>query len=239
MKKRLSTSAGLIVVLCAQAVAAQEVTPPPPAASPWSVAVVMGARYHWDGSRDAFSRETVGFASGVIVGRALTSPALPVELALELGFEAESNQGSLHQAWATRITSLAPSAGLSLRWRARPWLLPYVRVHAGATWHEVSLEANDGGGFLDGSAWGFQGSAALGLMFQTGTFAREGAFRAVRFAATIEGGAVYAAPVGITVQPRAPTDERVAADRLPASAVRVGDLDTSGSFVRVGVGFRF
>lgn len=223
---------------CAGSAAAQEV-PPPPADSPWHVSLVMGARYHLDGSRDAFSSETVGFASGVMLGRALTSPASRVELAVELGFEAEANQGDLHQAWSTRITSLAPSAGLSLRVRALRWLLPYVRVHAGATWHEVSLDANDGSGTLDGSAWGFQGSAGLGLMLQTGTFAREGAFRALRFAFTLEGGAVYAMPVTLEVAPRAPSDEQLASDRLPVQRVRLGELDTSASYVRAGVGFRF
>lgn len=223
---------------CAGSAAAQEVTPPP-AASPWHASLVMGARYHLDGSRDAFSSESVGFASGLILGRVLTAPGSRVELAAELGFEGESNKGELHQAWTTRVTSLAPSAGLSLRVRTVSWLLPYLRVHAGATWHDVSLDSQDGSGTLDGSAWGFQGSAGLGLMFQTGTFAREGAFRALRFAFTIEGGAVYAMPVTLEVAPRAPSDEQLANDRLPVQRVRLGELDTSASYVRVGVGFRF
>lgn len=226
------------LLLRAGAAAAQQ-DPPPPAASPWHLSVVMGARYHLDGSRDAFSSETVGLASGLIFGRVVTSPASRVELAAELGFEAEANTGALHQAWNTRITSLAPSAGLSLRVRALRWLLPYARVHAGATWHEVSLDAHDGSGTLDGSAWGFQGSAGLGLMLQSGTFAAEGALRALRFAFTIEGGAVYATPVTLEVAPRAPSDEARASDRLPVQRVRLGALDTSASYVRVGVGFRF
>lgn len=223
---------------CAGSAAAQEVATPP-AASPWHVSLVLGARYHLDGSRDAFSSETVGFASGVILGRALTAPGSRVELAAELGFEGESNKGSLHQAWTTRVTALMPSAGVSLRVRTVRWLLPYLRVHAGATWHDVSLDAQDGSGTLDGSAWGFQGSAGLGLMFQTGTFAREGAFRALRFAFTIEGGAVYAMPVTLEVVPRAPADAQRASDRLPVQRVRLGELDASASYVRVGVGFRF
>lgn len=210
-----------------------------PTPSPWSVMATGGPRYYLDGSRDAFSRQTVGFAGGFIAGRTVTSAELPIELAVELGFEAEAGEGTLHQAFTTRIGSLAPSLGLSLRWRARRWLLPYVRVQGGATWHSVSLEARDGTGAFDGGAWTFQASAGLGLMFQTGTFADTGAFRTTRFAFSIEGGAVYAMPAEISVETRAPSDERLARDRIAAPAVRLGALDTSATYVRLGVGLRF
>lgn len=220
----------------AQSAAAQEV---PHTASPWSISLVMGPRYHLHGSRDAFSGTTVGFAPGLILSRDLLSESSRLELAVELGYEVEANTGTLHQAWRTGITMVTPFAGLSLRVRALRWLLPFVRVHAGAAWHEVKLDANDGSGTLEANGWGFQGSASLGLMFQTGTFAREGAFRRVRLAFTLEGGAVYSAPVTLELAPQRPGDERVAADRLPVQRVRLGDLDVSASFVRLGVGFRF
>lgn len=219
-----------------QTAAAQEISH---TASPWYVGVLLGPRYHLDGSRDAFSRETVGFAPGLIVARDLLSEGSRVELAAEIGFDIEANTGSLHQAWRTRVSTFTPVAGFSLRYRALKWLLPYLRVNAGAALHEVSLEGTDSSGTLEGSAWGFQGTAGLGLMFQTGTFARDGAFRRVRLAFTLEGGAVYNAPVSIEVAPRAPADEREAADRLPVQRVRLGELDTSATYVRVGVGFRF
>lgn len=207
--------------------------------SPWYVGLALGARYHLHGSRDAFSSETVGFASGLIVGRELLAESSRLELAVELGYEIEANTGSLHQNWRTQITSVTPMAGLNLRVRLLPWLLPFVRVHAGATWHEVQLDGFDSATPLDGSAWAFQGSAGLGLMFQTGTFAREGRFRRLRLAFSLEGGAIYTAPTAIEVGPRAPSDERAAADRIPVRRVRLGDLDTSASYVRFTVGFRF
>lgn len=207
--------------------------------SPWSVSVVLGPRYHLHGSRDAFAGATVGFAPGLIVSRDLLPERSRLELAVELGFDAEADTGSLHQAWRTRITSVSPFAGLSLRVRALRWLLPFVRVHAGAAWHEVALDANDGSGVMTAEAWGFQGSASAGLMFQTGTFAREGAFRRVRLAFTIEGGAMYSAPVTLQSAPQRPQDQRTADDLLPVQRARLGDLDISASFVRLGAGFRF
>jgi len=236
VKTRTMTLVLVAALGCAGGAAAQDVAP---AASPWSVTAVVGARYHLDGSRDAFSGETVGFATGVIAGRALTAAGAPVELAAELGFEVESNEGTLHQAWRTRVTTLSPTAGLSLRVRALRWLLPFVRVHAGAAWHDLALDARDGSGALEGSVWGFQGSAGLGVMLQSGTFSDAGAFRAVRFVFTLEGGGVYASPVTASVAPRAPDDARRAQDRIPVAPVRLGALDASATYVRVGVGFRF
>lgn len=227
----------IAALACAGSAAAQEV-PTTVASSPWHVSLIAGPRYHLDGSRDAFSSETVGFASGVLLGRVLAAPGR-LEVAAELAFEGETNRGELHQAWTTQVTALTPTAGLSLRVRTVRWLLPFVRLHVGATWHDVSLDARDGSGVLEGSAWGFQGSAGLGLMLQSGTFARSGAFRAMRFAFTIEGGSVYASPVTLEVAPRAPSDAQRAADRLPVQPVRLGALDTSAIYVRLGLGFRF
>lgn len=236
----MKTYAMTLALACAltvtQRAAAQDVSH---TASPWYVGVVAGPRYHLDGSRDAFSGTTVGGAVGLLVSRDLLPASTRWELAVELGAEVEANTGELHQAWRTTVSSVAPFAGVSVRFRLLRWLLPYLRVNAGGTWHEVSLDAMDGSGALAGGAWGFQGSAGLGLMFQTGTFAREGAFRRVRFAFTLEGGAVYASPVTLEVEPRAPSDERAAADRLPVQRVRLGELDTSASYIRLGVGLRF
>lgn len=220
----------------AQPAAAQEVSH---TASPWAVSVVVGPRYHLSGSRDAFSSETVGFAPGFVLSRDLLPGSSRLELAAEIGFDAEANTGSLRQSWRTSVTSFSPFAGVAVRFRALRWLLPYVRVHAGAVVHDVRLDPNDNSGALEASAWGFQGTAGLGLMFQTGTFAREGAFQRVRFAFTLEGGAVYSSPVTLEAGPRAPSDARAAADRLPVSRVRLGDLDASATYVRLGIGFRF
>ncbi len=220
----------------AQPAAAQEV---PHTASPWSVSVVLGPRYHLSGSRDAFSSETVGFAPGFVLSRDLLPGSSRLELAAEIGFDAEANTGSLHQSWRTSVTSFSPFAGVAVRFRALRWLLPYARVHAGAVVHDVRLDPNDNSGVLEASAWGFQGTAGLGLMFQTGTFAREGAFQRVRFAFTLEGGAVYSTPVTLEAGPRAPSDERAAADRIQVPRVRLGELDGSATYVRLGIGFRF
>ncbi|MFO0625806.1 MAG: hypothetical protein U0325_09345 [Polyangiales bacterium] len=236
MKTLAPALALTLVVGVAQPAAAQEV---PHTASPWSVSVVLGPRYHLSGSRDAFSSETVGFAPGFVLSRDLLPGDARVELAAEVGFDVEANAGSLHQAWRTTVSSFSPFAGLALRVRALRWLLPYVRVHAGGVIHDVRLDPNDNSGVLEASAWGFQGTAGLGLMFQTGTFAREGAFRRVRLAFTLEGGAMYSTPVTLEAGPQAPSDARAAADRLPVPRVRLGDLDNSATYVRLGVGFRF
>ncbi len=225
-----------LVLGYAQPAAAQEVAH---TASPWAVSVVAGPRYHLSGTRDALSSETVGFAPGFVLSRDLLPGSSRLELAAEIGFDAEANTGSLRQSWRTSVSSFSPFGGIAVRFRALRWLLPYVRVHAGAVLHDVRLDPNDNSGVLEASAWGFQGTAGLGLMFQTGTFAREGAFQRVRFAFTLEGGAVYSSPVTLEAGPRAPSDARAAADRLPVARVRLGDLDTSATYVRLGVGFRF
>lgn len=233
MKPQWFTALALCVLGYADPAAAQAPTP-----SPWMVSVTFGPRYHFDGSRAAFSREEVGFAGGVLLGRTLTPASLPVELAVELGFESERNTGELRRAFTTRVNSLAPSLGVSLRWRALRWLLPFARIHAGATRHEVSLETQGGDDALSGGAWTFQGSAGLGLMFQTGTFSDAGFFRSTRFVFTLEGGVAYTMPAEIAVTPRV-TDERLAQDRIATTAVRLGDLDTSAGYLRFGLGLRF
>lgn len=228
---RAAVIAGLCVGLCAATAHAED------GPSPWAVSLEAGARWHLDAGWDAVSSaEAVPFG-GVGVARDLTPSNGRFVLAVDAGYTYAAGARRLYARWDAVGKEHAMLAGVSLRVRALSWLLPYARLSAGAMYTAVRFD--DGAQALDADGWAPLGGAGLGVTLQTGELFPTGGGRAGRFAFSVEGGMLLAPSQTFTANPRAPSDETLANDRLPTTGVRLGDLNNSAPYLRVSAAFRF
>ena len=83
--------------------------------APWRVSVEAGARWHHDGGLDAFGSSRSPVVTGLMVARDLVRVGDRATLSLDVGWNAESFEGRLRDALATRLTTHTMSAGVTLR----------------------------------------------------------------------------------------------------------------------------
>ena len=205
--------------------------------APWRVSVETGARWHRDSGLDAFGSSRSPVVTGLMVARDLVRVGDRATLSLDVNWNAESFEGRLRDALATRLTTHTMSAGVTLRVRARWWLEPYARLAAGAMYSDLRLTPESDtsqGGALTGDAWTFVGTGGVGVQVTTAPF-----LGPLRLAVAIEGGYQLALTQDLRVHPQALANDAAQADRLPVADTSLGSLNQSGGYLRGVFGLRF
>lgn len=209
--------------------------PAPEPKLPLTLSVDSHLQWHQDRSYRLFGTDRTGAAGGL-------SAALEVRRLgrgiLDLGAGLHGGGGSSRggEIGETDLSLLTPSLSATLRWPVGRWLQPQVRVAADLTWARLRLTMGEGS-VLEDRAWSPGASAGAGLRLQTPTMSTglRGGTWGLAVALIVEGGMHVGAPLSFQVARPKPADEKVAADRIPAASVPVGDLGRVEPYLRISL----
>ena len=204
--------------------------------APWRVGISLGARFHADSSVDAFASGRSQFASGLSLSRDVATFRERGTVAVDLDWSMETLDGGFGQAFHTRLSAHALTAGLSVRWHVARWFEPYARASVGAGYSDLALtpQASSNASALAGDAWTLLGTAGAGVQLTTGTFLRR-----ARFVFAVEAGGVFAMSQTMRVAHDAAHPGSTPADALPVGATTLGGLNLGGGSFKMLVGLRF
>jgi hypothetical protein len=128
------------------------------------------------------------------------------------------------------------------RWRQGSVIQPYLLAAAGITHAELAIESNYSYGDLRGQANAGFGRAGGGLRFVPGfLMIKKRGQPLLGFTLTIEAGGVVGSKLGFDLRSdsRAPGARVVAGDPIAIDPVKAGDLGTTATYARMGVGLVF
>jgi hypothetical protein len=221
--------AALPLALAATASAQPTLIAQPDLRHPLTLSVDVEPQWQRDRSYDHFKHDDPD--RGV---SALLEVARLARGTLSLGAGLHGNDLANGGPAAPDIGFLVPSVSALLRWSPHRWIEPHVRLSADLTHAHLTLDLRDGNIYED-SRWSAGGSAGAGLRLRTGTLATalNGGRLGLTGALIVEGGVHLGQPLSFEVTRRTPADARIAADRLPASSTRIGDLGRSHAYLRI------
>jgi len=221
----------------------EDVSEPIGLAGRLAINATLDVLWYLDTANDAFARSRGLTSGGFSV--ALTTIDLSRQLLLDfgLGWRTESSQTVVLQAFNALYESHATYVDATLRFELTPWFVPRARVSAGLQYLSATLSNNVGSSPLDGGAFAFVSSVGAGVellgRLGAGLTSRESRTAALTLALIVEGGLVVGTNTSLTVTPREPVDDEVAADRLPVVGTNIGSLGGVAPYLRISGALRF
>lgn len=208
-----------------------------------AVNATLDVLWYLDTASDAFARSRGATSGGLSV--ALTTIDLSRQLLLDfgVGWRTESSETVVLQTLTASYESHATYVDAALRFELTPWLVPRARVSAGLQYLSATLRNNSGSSPLDGGAFAFVSSVGAGVellgRLGAGLTSRESRTAALTVALIVESGLVLGTDSSLTVTPREPADDELAADRLPVVGTNIGSLGGVGPYLRISGALRF
>jgi hypothetical protein len=224
----------LLSLLAAPVLAQPTVTAEPaPAHVPLTLSLDAHRAWHLDRSYRLFGTRRSDVEGGL-------SAALEVRrlgrgrLDLGAGVQWGSETGRWEQVNEARREQVTPSLAAVVRWPVHRWFEPHVRLAGDLTRARLRLTVSDGG-VLEDRVWAPGASAGAGFRLRTGviTTALRGGTLGFAGALIVEGGYHLGAPLSFELGRQAPADKKVAADRIPAPGVPVGNLGRAEPYLRI------
>jgi hypothetical protein len=237
-----------------EAAAAAQAAPALPAV-PFTVGADLVSFYGRSDPMKLFSASAARATAGVSASYDLFHPGARTTVAVGAGWfgdHTDNSWGNTNRAALDVDTFYASAVA---RYGVLPWLEPMVRLTAGGAWGRANLGLgqgnqpffeDDGGGSTNWSltsdrrAASFTASAGAGLRLRSNPF-RPSNTKMPFFAlsATIEGGYAVATAMSFTLTTPRPSDDKIADDRIPGTAIALGSVDRSRPYFRVGLGLHF
>jgi len=221
----------------------EDVSEPIGLAGRLAINATLDVLWYLDTANDAFARSRGLTSGGFSV--ALTTIDFSRQLLLDfgLGWRTESSQTVVLQAFNALYESHATYVDATLRFELTPWFVPRARVSAGLQYLSATLSNNSGSSPLDGGAFAFVSSVGAGVellgRLGAGLTSRESQTAALTLALIVEGGLVVGTNSSLTLAPREPVDDEVAADRLPVVGTNIGSLGGVAPYLRISGALRF
>lgn len=162
-------------------------------------------------------------------------PARNFSVAPELTWRHEDRNSMLMQAAQASLAIDVVSAGAIVRWEPLRWLAPFVRGSVGVEHHSAVVGTLTGDGIAVAGTVG--GGLELDLPLGAGLLHRRAPADAA-LALFVEGGVILGTPSVVRVTARANPGE-LPADAIPRTSVRLGSMDATAGYFRVGLAVRF
>lgn len=226
----------LLLLMATPALAQTTVSAPAPEPKlPLTLSLDSQVQWHQDRSYRVLGTERASSDGGVTAALEVHRFGRGI-LDLGAGLRGGSDSSSSVAIGEADLMQLTPSLSAALRWRVRSWLQPQVRLAADLTWARLRLTTSDGG-VLEDRAWSPGASAGAGLRLQTPTITTgpNGTGLGLALALIVEGGMHVGAPLSFAVERPKPADSKLAADRIPAASVPVGDLGRVEPYLRISL----
>jgi hypothetical protein len=124
------------------------------------------------------------------------------------------------------------------------WIEPHVRVGFDASRASAQLSQGftsdlSAAGTLSGSDWSSGATVGAGFRVRTQPLLQVISGRGIAFAAAVEGGVHAGTPFDLALAPPAPSDEDVAADRIPVAGANLGELSRLYPYLRLSFALAF
>ncbi len=209
-----------------------------PIESRFSLALNADDVWYTAKSFDLFSTNDVGGTLGGSVGYAVWMKG-PLSLSPELGVGADSQSASGLFGGAissTKLQTVSYYTGATLRYALLSFLEPEARIALGLSTIKADIYPSSGPGKLEEKSLSPFGSLGAGVTFRSPPAAlgtRSGSLESLVIGLTVEGGYVLGGSVDLSPTPSP------AMGRIATQDARLGSLDRSGPYVRVGLGARF
>jgi hypothetical protein len=211
-------------------------TQAPPLRLPLTISLDADTQWHLDRSYRLFGTgrtDTAGGVSATLQVRRVAGAMLEVGAGLHGRESGRAVWGGVNQA---ELSELTPSLSALLRWPMHRWVEPHVRLTADVT--HASLDLTMGNGLkLGDDVWVAGGSAGAGLRLRTSALSTglAGGKLGIAFALAVEGGFHVGAPYSFNVAPPKPADDKIANDRIPATATSIGNFGRSQPYLRLSL----
>jgi hypothetical protein len=199
-----------------------------------TVSLDVETQWHLDQSYRLFGTDRTATQSGISASLQVGRLAGGM-LELGAGFHGRSSTAAFEGQNEAKLDEGTPSLSALLRWAPYRWLEPHLRVAGDLTRAKLRLATSNSATALEDTVWSPGGSAGLGLRLRTGTLmtALNGGKLGLAGALIIEGGFHLGVPYSFAVSPPAPSDQKLANDRIPAGRTPLGDLGRAQPYLRL------